>query len=44
MSVNRLSDVENGRYQPTWATVQKVADILGISTEAFREDDPAPEE
>jgi transcriptional regulator with XRE-family HTH domain len=33
---------EQGRRGPTWAVVQRLADALGVSTEAFR--DNAPED
>lgn len=37
-----IRDLEQGRRQPTWETVQALADALGVSVEAFREEPTAP--
>jgi transcriptional regulator with XRE-family HTH domain len=33
-----LARLELGEQQPSWETVVKLADALGVSTEAFREE------
>ena len=37
-----VSRWERGGRVPTWSAIQKLADALGVSTEAFRDDAPAP--
>jgi len=37
MSKSGLADLEQGRYQPSWDTVVKLAAALGCSCEAFQQ-------
>lgn len=40
VSSQALGRLEHGMYQPTWETVCKIADALGVPVETFRV--PAP--
>jgi transcriptional regulator with XRE-family HTH domain len=38
---NWVGRIHNGRQQPTWETVQRIARVLGVSVGVFADNDPA---
>jgi transcriptional regulator with XRE-family HTH domain len=42
LSTSTVAKIERLDIDPSWTTVQALAKALGVSTEAFQEDAPAP--
>jgi transcriptional regulator with XRE-family HTH domain len=42
ISLSAVTKLESGKVDPTWGTVQRIAKALGVSVEAFK-DEESPE-